>query len=390
MSKTQKLKILFTEPTLKRLSAKWYIEYFEMSDKGRGKQHRPSFDLNRIKNIDEREAAAQRQLNRLRSEFGYTIQIIHNFPTTPVLEAINIALKVKFDSTEKIKTHQAYADSHRVFKNFLEKNKLEILPIKNFTKQMAVLFFDFVRAALTVHGTPYRAKTVNSHIGFIRGLFYELLRRDYISTNPFAAIKKIKENDPIRRCFEAHEKAVIFPEIQKDAMLLLAQTLLYRCAIRPVEITRLRPKYFDFTNGIIKIPGCDTKQNRHTRIINVASEILPYLRSQIEGIKREWFIFGEHMKPSGTKSCGRNTINLRHSTILKRLKKEGKLEDIEGLHFYSWKDSSAFDHIDAGLDIRSLQELMGHADINTTQKYFKRKGIINEKIQRIKLDLMPL
>jgi integrase len=377
-------KPLYTEPIIKRLHP-WYIEYFSLDNGKRTKQHRLTCGLNRIKDIVEREATAQRELNKLRHALGFGVVAIHNLPATPTLTALEKALEIKVHATEKVRSHQGYQDSARVFKVFLKKEHLEEVPVSMFSKQMAYSFFDYLKAFTLKTGKQYRPKTVNNHILFVRSFFYELLHREYITVNPFLNIKKVKEQDAIQRAFEPHEKEIVLREIKKQPILFLAQTLLYRCAIRPIEITRLKPKYFDFDAGLIKIPGSETKQNTQTRIISLADEIIPFLKEKIQGIKPDWFIFGVRLKPDSEKSCGRNTLTQQHAKIIKRLKEKGELEDTRGLCFYSWKDTSAFDHIETGLDVRSLQELFGHADLNTTQRYFKRKGIVNQKIKKLNL-----
>ena len=375
----------FTLPTLKKLN-KWYFEYYELDKNGKQTvQHRPTFGINRIKNLQEREREAEKKLNALKNQLGFKTKPIDNLDKQTITEALDRVVHLKSLDTNKTKTVHSYADAKRMFLKFVATNKMHDMCISEFTKEYAYAYRDFLSSYEHTKGKYYRAKTVNNHITFTRLFFEEMTKRNWIKSNPFSRIPKKKEQDPIQRAYTHDEAALLFEEIKKDPTLLLAQTLLYRTAIRPIEIARLKPKFFDFKQGIIKLPGADTKQNKKVRVINIPLEIVEYLKQNIVPINDNWYIFGEKLQPHPNKQCGRNTLNLRHSIILKRLHAQGKIADLTGLCFYSWKDTAAFHYIEAGMDIVSLKELFGHASIETTQRYFKRYGIINDKIQNIKL-----
>lgn len=104
-----------------------------------------------------------------------------------------------------------------------------------------------------------------------------------------------------------------------------------------------------------------------------------------------WYVLGRNNdntnKGLGPKPemIGKNTLGEKFRKLFRRLKEQGRLNDITGLQFYSLKDTLAVGMLDAGIDVESAMRHLRQRDLETFQRYVKRLGIVNEKIRAMPL-----
>ncbi len=387
---------LYSIPTLKR-NTQWYIEYFQLDKNGcrvPKSQKKLKCNLNRIKDLQKREEEAVRQLNIIKSKLGFKTQTIYNLHEMPIKDALKAALNIKIanvksENPNRInKTIQVYGDTLRLFDLFLLNKGMSDIIVSSFKQVNALFFKDFLQAHKTKQGTKYRPRSINNHLAYMNALFNELKKREYVPINPFFEIGYMHEGEPIRRAFEPDERNAVLPEIFKNPALSFAVLLIYRTALRPIEVVQLKPKNFDFQRGLIRL-GSEHSKARELQYVTIPADILPYFKNRVEQVPKDWYIFGEKLKPHDSKMVGEKILSGIHKKLIKKLLKEGILKNIEGLHLYSWKDTCAFDSIAEGYDIYSLMKHFRHKDITTTQKYFNRKGVINEKAQKSTIGVLP-
>jgi integrase/recombinase XerC len=134
--------------------------------------------------------------------------------------------------------------------------------------------------------------------------------------------------------------------------------LLYSSGIRVGELVGLNLSRLDLDLGIVKVMGKGGKE----RIVPVGSKAVEALR----------VYFGERGTPEGEEAV---FLNLRGGRLTARsvgrlIKEYTKYSGIfRKVSPHSLRHTFATHLLDAGADIREIQEMLGHASLSTTQRY---------------------
>ena len=384
--------MLFNDYTPARLvrsnQNRWYIEFYQTDPlTGKKNRFRPTFDLNRIRHQEKRLEHARQKIKQINdllpSGYPYTNnpdqkQIAH----LSIMSALEKAWDLKKSQLDRQDSINSYYSKFNMLVSFLKSKSWDQLHIQSFTRAMAFEFLD-----TTQKKRRWSAVTFNNCQSFCHSILEQLKILELIKTNPFEGIPRQKPTEKQRRMFSDYEIKVIHKHVRsKDPALFIAILLLQFCAIRPREISKLRAGNFNLEKGFIKVSGSQTK-NKSNSIVTIPDVIIPFLKDfGIQEIDPGHLVFGHELKPHPVKSCGKNVMNYRHKKILEDLQEKKLLSSIQGLSFYSWKDTGAMQLIEAGLDIVSIQEHFRHESLDTTQKYLNRLNQVNEKIKGINYD----
>ena len=168
-------------------------------------------------------------------------------------------------------------------------------------------------------------------------------------------VKPRPKSDPRRRPLTAHEVDVIVRHIRQDRPLWLAYLLLGWLAIRPGEIRDMKVGQIDLRRGVVTFPASQSK-NRRNSVVTIPAGLLDEFRAFDLGKHPEsYFLFGSargrhnaDFMP-GPNQIGVNSLSTKFRSIIMRLKKQGALQDITGLQFYSLKDTLAIYLLDHGV-----------------------------------------
>lgn len=382
----------FEPPRLVTGEDRWYILFYAPNQKGVKVRYRPTFNLNRIADIRLRKKRgdeivqkmywwlsngkdAWRFDERLVTDLSPTDVVKNVLPDTNILEAFAIALKLKTDSDRK-DTNRTYSSIADLFIKFIKKNKWHRMMMKEFSKRHAVAYMDHCVLERMVG-----AHTYNNNIIALRALMYALIEREYYEgENPFSLIKMKKPQKKKRRNFTKEEATIIMAFILKfEPLLFVALLLEYCCFARPTEIRHLKFGHVNLEMGLVFIPSTTgkTKEDRH---LTIPDEFIKYFDpSFFNAYPAGYYIFGEGFQPHARKVCGKNTMGNKHRSILKNLHKHGKLKDITGLQWYSWKDTGITDALEE-LPLLAVQDQAGHSTPEMTLKY-RHKKLVNKQMK---------
>jgi integrase len=347
----------------------WYILYYQTNPAtGRMERFRETRQINRIKDKRERAKIARAYVKDINSMLpsGWPFQVEQPDAKYTVKQAVQLALQAKINTTE-LNTHRSYQSHARIFLQYCEEKKISQLDIRDFTKKDAYNYMDYVLIERKL--SP---KTYNNYVIHMRSLWYVMVEREMIQKNPFVGIKRAAVEKKNRRTFTADERKVVARFLQEnDLTMFWAILLQYYCFLRPVELRRLRFRNFDLVAGTITItPDINRKSKKH-RIITIPPFALGIFRDpSFTQNPTNYFVFGEHLRPHRSKQCSPNAMNKRHKRYMKALKKRGDLHDIDGLKFYSWKDTGITDHSKL-VSLINLQRQAGHAKPETTLIYYQ-------------------
>lgn len=382
----------FEPPRLVTGEDRWYILIYAPNEKGDKVRYRPTFNLNRIQDLRLRKARGKELVNKIlwwlqngqavwlfdEALVGKSVQLEmkkNRLPETNIIDAFLVALKLKTDSDRK-DTNRTYSSISDLFIAFLKKEKLDQLMIKEFSKRHAMAYMD--HCVLDRKVGPH---TYNNNIIALKALMYALIEREYYEEeNPFSMIKMKAGQKKKRRNFSQEEAKVVIAHIHKhEPMLMIALLLEYCCFVRPTEIRYMKFGQVNLDTGMVFIPSTigKTKEDRHLTIPN---EFIKYFDTAFfKAYPSSYYIFGEGFLPHHCTVCGKNTMGNKHRLILKNLHKHGKLKDITGLQWYSWKDTGITDALEE-LPLLAVQDQAGHSTPEMTLKY-RHKRLVNTQMK---------
>lgn len=201
----------------------------------------------------------------------------------------------------------------------------------------------------------------------LKGFFLYLLKNKYILKNPIEKISAPKISKKLPSVLEINEveKILAAPNIEdkfglRDRAIL---ELFYACGTRVSELINLKVNDLFFNDEIIRVLGKGSKE----RIIPIGSSainwITEYLKKSrpllMKKIKSENYLF---LNSRSSKLSRMGIWKIIHRYV----KESGITKDV---HPHTFRHSFATHLLEGGADLRAVQEMLGHADISTTQIY---------------------
>ena len=367
---------------------KWYIDYttFDPSS-GKETRHRQDFDLNDIADLSVRETVAGILVKNLCTFIQSGAAVVPTVEVPTVSEAVLLALDVKYKLPRK-NSHSHYRSIGGLFLAWCKLKRYASMPITDFSKKYAREFWD------SLTKKQYAGRTLNNYRTGLKALWSELIEREVISKNIWEIIKPCRVGEKARRPFSPVERVIIAAWAEKNDYWMFRGILLqYFCYIRPGEISRLKFRDFDFAAGTVTIQG-DNAKSWKKRVATLPRSILHYfLDGQFERYPGNFFVLGRvpadngrwRMHPStvGLNEC---RMNKRHARLLSRLQEAGALQDIQGLSWYSWKDTGISVHTRNTSPV-ATKDQAGHQDLAITSLYYHAETI-NLEYQNLANDLL--
>lgn len=234
----------------------------------------------------------------------------------------------------------------------------------------------------------YKPATIARKISSLKNFFKFMVREGKIAQNPFSGVispkrerrlPKLLSKEEVLSLLEAPKK--LYEEMIKKAAsqkekLWLEYTktrdsaileILYGSGLRINELTTLQESQIDILSGIIKVRGKGKKE----RIIPLGSYAISALNALLEKrqeiIKSKFFSDSTKSKILFISNKGTPLTNRSVERILKRYLQVANLP--QNITPHSLRHSFATHMLDAGADLRSIQELLGHSSLSTTQIY---------------------
>jgi len=225
---------------------------------------------------------------------------------------------------------------------------------------------DVRRYAAELSAGGAAAATVSRKLAAIRGLFDFLVRTERLGGNPADLVASPKREGKLPQVLTGSQVRALLERIsartpleQRDrAMLELA----YSCGLRCEEIVTLDVGCFDFESEQLRVLGKGSKE----RLLPVGEPAQRALRAYSER-GRPALATDPRQPALFLSKSGRRLSN---SDVTRRLAlwvREAALAG--GVSPHSLRHSFATHMLEGGADLRTIQELLGHASISTTQVY---------------------
>ncbi|MFC1825107.1 tyrosine recombinase XerC [Thermodesulfobacteriota bacterium] len=215
----------------------------------------------------------------------------------------------------------------------------------------------------------YKRSTIARKLSAVRSFFHFLEKKGLISANPGEQISTPKQAKAIPAHLPVDEMFRLLEGPDKGTALglrdLAILELLYSCGIRVSELTGLIVSDVDFDQRLVRVLGKGNKE----RIIPVGRKALKAVNDYLEATR-------SLRKKSGVDSYrGPLFLNYRGGSLTSRsigriVKKYAlKCSLMSEISPHSLRHTFATHLLDGGADLRSVQELLGHVSLSTTQKY---------------------
>ncbi|MGM0510577.1 MAG: tyrosine-type recombinase/integrase, partial [Thermoplasmatota archaeon] len=136
--------------------------------------------------------------------------------------------------------------------------------------------------------------------------------------------------------------------------------ILYHCGLRVSELTSLKIEDIDFTEGMITVREGKGKKDR---VVPVDSRTLDMIEFYKAGAEEGYLILSERGEPLSTRQVER---------LVKKYAKKADLN--KNVYPHMLRHSFAVHCLKAGMNLRSVQKMLGHSSLTTTQIYLDLTG----------------
>lgn len=259
-------------------------------------------------------------------------------------------------------TIKNYLVDLRQFQAYLEQNNIGSGTAGSITIEPVA-----IRAFLgALYQQGIRKISVSRKVATLRTFFRFLLKRGYVKFNPAEMVQAPKAEKHLPGFLSVDEIFSMLDGQFPDDMFGLRDKavleLLYSTGVRVSELTGLNTEDFDPARSLIRVRGKGKKE----RIVPVGEKAIASLRAYVE--KRKQFPAGQDFpEPVFINRFGKRLTDRSVRRILDRYVSAAGLMKKLGPH--SLRHSFATHLMEAGADLRSVQELLGHENLSTTQKY---------------------
>lgn len=204
------------------------------------------------------------------------------------------------------------------------------------------------------------SRSMARHLSALRSFFKFLIREGFLKTNPILSVSSPKLDKHLPQFLTEEEVTrLIESSLAKDEMGLRDRAILetfYSTGMRISELVSLSQEDLDFIGGVVKLKGKGKKE----RIAPIGDKAISSLRDYLE--KRKKQTSAVFLNKRGTRITDRGVRNI----VGKYLKLSGMKQ---GVSPHTLRHSFATHLLNRGADLRTVQELLGHANLSSTQIY---------------------
>jgi integrase/recombinase XerC len=221
------------------------------------------------------------------------------------------------------------------------------------------------RFIATLHGRGLSSKSIARALSAWRGFYDYLIQHQGFTQNPVTGLRAPKSAKTLPQALSV-DQAVKFVDIKGDGLLELRDhailELFYSSGLRLAELVNLDIDMLDFSEGTVTVTGKGNK----TRIVPLGSHAAGALQKWLQQ-RADIDIDDKHKNAVFVTQRGRR---ITPRAVQYRVKtwaiKQGINTD---MHPHLLRHSFATHVLQSSQDLRAVQEMLGHANISTTQVY---------------------
>lgn len=285
----------------------------------------------------------------------------------PCLNEANEKLVERFyrglqsESIHSLNTTRAYLTDIKAFLRWCERNNFDVLSLKHQQLRLYLAYLDAAR---------YSRRTINRHLSAIKGFYRWLVIEGSLRASPADVLQGPKQAKTLPHVLTTAEmdkllgvyKCQNTDPAPSDMRNLALLELLYASGLRVSEASDLTLSQLDLSQGFVRPIGKGSKE----RIVPIHQEARDVLRDYLN--KARPILLGENNLPYVFVSNRGNKMSTNAIRgVFKYALRSAGLD--ESLSPHAVRHSFATDLLSGGADLRSVQEMLGHASLSTTQIY---------------------
>ena len=276
--------------------------------------------------------------------------------------------------TESRKTASLPEEARRFFGYLAKERRASHHTVANYCRDISRFFEDsgivqveeverhHIREHVSrLHSSGKSPATIRRALSSIRSLYQFMLRRQLVKFDPTAGIRAPKSSANLPKVLDADQavqlvsSALKGPKAIRDRAIL---EFLYSSGARLSELVGMSVQDLDLQTGLATVTGKGNK----TRIVPLGSHATKALK--------EWLATRAELLPESPLFTGRGEARISARTVQACVRKAGIITlGIDGVHPHTLRHSFASHILESSSDLRSVQEMLGHKDISTTQIY---------------------
>ncbi len=217
-------------------------------------------------------------------------------------------------------------------------------------------------------GSLYQRKldvaSIRRMLAAVRSLFRFMLREGLIAVDVARLVRTPKAAKKLPSVLTAEQTNDLIDQVALDKLErpyperdLALFELLYGCGLRISELCGLKLPDIDFRERWIRVRGKGRKERQVPFGAKAASALDRYMQARV--VTAGDVLFLNHRNGRLTERGARGIVQLYASI----------LAGDSGIHPHSFRHAYATHLLSDGADLRAIQELLGHSQLSTTQKY---------------------
>lgn len=250
-------------------------------------------------------------------------------------------------------TIKSYSVSLYNFLNYIKKD------LKNISDENISKYLDHLNNTMSNNSINHEISALNE--------FYKYISRKYGITNPMKNFNTRKSPKMLPKYLTVEEVDSLLNvnlrnkfDYRNKAML----ELMYATGIRVSELVNLKLNSIDITNCLIRVEGKGNKE----RILPIGDIAIKYLNIYIDEYRNSLFPKGKtYNNDLFLNNHGKKLSRISFDKIIKKEAKNKNINKEVSPHIL--RHSFATHMIEGGADLRSVQLLLGHENITTTEIY---------------------
>jgi integrase/recombinase XerC len=212
-----------------------------------------------------------------------------------------------------------------------------------------------------LHRLGKATRSVQRALSCVRSFFRYLERARLVQGNPASVVRAPKSRRKLPELLDTDLTAQLLNFVPRNALELRDAAMLelfYGSGLRLAELVALDVKDLDLNEGFVTVTG----KGRKVRQVPLGSYCVRALHAYLAQRER--------MDPSAPVFSARGNARIGRRTVQQRLKQVSARQiGTDVLHPHMLRHSFASHLLESSGDLRAVQELLGHADISSTQIY---------------------
>lgn len=245
------------------------------------------------------------------------------------------------------------------FESFLKSRKLSLASPDKIDRNVIRGFLAFM------HGQRMAKTSVSRKLSSLRSFFKYMIKMGFSGANPMTGIRNPKQETRHPHALNVDQVSTLLdtpaedsPQHKRDAAIA---ELLYGSGLRVSEATGLDIDDVDISSSVIRVFGKGSKER-----------LAPLSDSCVKALDAYIRVRGEFNSEPDEKALflgnrGKRINRRQVNRILEKMAASASLQG--GVHPHMLRHSFASHMLQSGADMRSVQELLGHERLTTTQRY---------------------